>query len=178
MGRYSLILEELDGRRVVEISKAKKTSLKKIDLVTTKVNSRVELFHSICGHEGNGDYDFYIVYRQDGKEKRLPIAYQNKTKLADVKMKDESTVNTEDKYFRQILKTFLEAIKRNEYLRILKEDRVLTSKLEEYMEKWKYEDNTDFTREKVAQYMSSYKQLRAIIFSFEKYNNRVKQKRR
>ena len=46
------------------------------------------------------------------------------------------------------------------------------------MEKWKYEDNTDFTREKVAQYMSSYKQLRAIIFSFEKYNNRVKQKRR
>ena len=93
-------------------------------------------------------------------------------------MKDESTVNTEDKYFRQILKTFLEAIKRNEYLRILKEDRVLTSKLEEYMEKWKYEDDTDFTREKVAQYMSSYKQLRAIIFSFEKYNNRVKQKRR
>ena len=58
MGRYSLILEELDGRRVVEISKAKKTSLKRIDLVTTKVNSRVELFHSICGHEGNGDYDF------------------------------------------------------------------------------------------------------------------------
>ena len=93
-------------------------------------------------------------------------------------LKKGNNLNTEDKYFRQILKTFLEAIKRNEYLRILKEDRVLTSKLEEYMEKWKYEDDTDFTREKVAQYMSSYKQLRAIIFSFEKYNNRVKQKRR
>jgi len=63
-------------------------------------------------------------------------------------------------------------------MKILESDRVLTAKLDEYIDIWMHEDQSEFTRGKVAYYMSSYKQLREIIFSFEKYNEMNKQKRR
>ena len=178
MGRYTLILEsDLEGKKIIEVGGVKKTSLKKIDLVTTQTKSKEDLLDMLeCDIDGG--FDFYITYRQDKKEKRLPIAYDNKRKLANVRMDNESFVNIEDVYFKQILKTFLEAIKRPRYMKILESDRVLTAKLDEYVDIWMHEDQSEFTRGKVSYYMSSYKQLREIIFSFEKYNEMNKQKRR
>jgi len=179
MGRYTLILEsDLDGKKIIEVGGAKKTSLKKIDLVTTKVRTKEELLRLLGCEVKDGDFDFYITYRQDKKEKKLPIAYENKTKLANTKMLNDSLVDTEDEYFRDILKTFLMAINKPRYLGILKSDSVLTAKLSSYIDIWKHEDQSEFTREKVAYYMASYKQMRDIIFSFEKYNEMNRQKRR
>lgn len=179
MGRYTLILEsDLEGKKIIEVGGAKKTSLKKIDLITTKVRTKEELLRLLGCEENTDNYDFYITYRQDKKEKKLPIAYENKTKLANTRMIDDSFVCTEDEYFRDILKTFLKAIYKPNYLSILKSDRVLTAKLSEYVDVWKHEDQSEFTRDKIAFYMSSYKQMREIIFSFEKFNEMNRQKRR
>ena len=130
-----------------------------------------------CDIKGE-NFDFYITYRQDKKEKTLPIAYDNKRKLANTRMINESFVNTEDLYFRQILRTFLEAVRRPNYMHILESDRILNAKLDQYLDIWMHEDQSDFTRGKLAHYMSSYKQMREIIFSFEKYNEINRQKRK
>ena len=179
MGRYTLILEtDLEGRRIIEVGGAKKTSLKRIDLETTKARSKEELCNLLDLDINGDEYDFYITYRQDGREKVLPVAYENKKKLAYTRMTSESVVNTEDIYFNQIVKTFLKAIKKPMYLDILREDKVLIAKVEQYVNIWKYQDQSNFTRDKLAYHMSTYKQLRDIIFSFEKYNEICKQKRR
>lgn len=179
MGRYTLKVT-IDGEdftvKVPEGGILKdKVSLMAIDAFTIDSNPDF-LIKEIDFDKAKlkGHTHFYISYKSDGKEKHLETIFEDAHGLKKHADKGIRQISKENHVFVDFIsKTFLPLLSDRKFMRFLKENDLLTLKLEEWLDNYFYDDTYDcnFCYEKILEYASNYKQFRALVLGVELYKN-------
>lgn len=179
MGRYTLkvnLPEHGDFNIVIPergVDKLK-VDLMTIDSFTIDKNPNFILKHLDFDRAlVSGQETFYISYISKGEEKRLSTIFKDAHGLKSISDKGERKINSENSGFcRFIDKVFLPMITDKKVYRFLKAHDLIGYKLDEWIYNYLHDYyKVDFCIEKIKEYLSEYKQFRALVLGVELYKD-------
>lgn len=197
MGRYSLVIENIDTKKQTivgfnELNHKKnikevktKVELATIDIGTLRFNNEEHLL-AYFRNKGIIDFDhasIYITYQMDGT-KYLPVVYKNYNYLLHFARNGATEVNINDYEFIKIVDKLINDCRNKGYFRFMKDKKYLNNylinKITEYIynpDNIPYKDGDyAFIRSKIAENMREYKVLRGIYVGDMQYYNLTNEK--
>lgn len=197
MGRYSLVIENIDTKKqtIVEFNELNikknmrelktKVELATIDNGTLRFDNEEHLL-SYFRNKGVIDFEhasIYITYQMDGT-KYLPVIYKNYNYLLHFAHNGSTEVNINDYEFIKIVDNLINNCRKKGYFRFMKDKKYLNNylinKITEYIynpDNIPYKDSDyAFIRSKITENMRGYKVLRGIYIGDMQYNNLTNEK--
>lgn len=179
MGRYSLKVD-IPGEGVFTVNVPEnglikeKVSLMAVDSFTINKTPSA-IFKELdfdCAKVVNSS-KIYVSYVSKGQEKHLYPLFENIKDIKKIADKNERQISSDNRVLNKFIEhEFMPLINKPAFITFLKEKDLLTLKLEEWINNYKsgYYDSK-FCFEKIVEYASNYKQLRALMIGVELYKD-------
>lgn len=179
MGRYSLKVDiPGEGCFTVNVPEnglvKEKVSLMAVDSFTINKTPNA-IFKELDFDSAKvvGRSKIYVSYMSKGEEKHLYPLFEDVKGIKEIADKNERQVSPDNKVLNKFIeKEFMPLIRKSDFIAFLRKEKLLTLKLEEWINNYKdgyYE--ADFCLQKITEYASNYKQLRALMIGVELYKD-------